>query len=586
MLWDTDTGKPLQKLEGHQLGVLSVAFSPDGKTILSGGWRELMLWDAATGARLPKFEGNNDGDVWSVAFSHDGTRVAAGGEDGFIRLWNPATGKLLQSFADHSGRVKSIAFSPDDSRIVSGSHDGTVKLRSLQTGKPLVSLFAHDDEWRAITRDGFFAGSQTNAAAQLANVVREFDEYSTDGLFQALYRPDRVRQTLSDDFDEGLKITMAAESLNLETVLNSGAAPRVAILSPKNNSVVREKIAIDAALHNQNGGIGRVEWRINGVTRAVERLQHAADHMKLQRTFDVGAGPNVIEVVAYNSRNLVASLPATIVVTSKPEVPRPLPTLHLLAVGINDYLAGSLKLNFADSDAKAVGAAFQLPQSSAGLYKSVVVHPLVLDGAATKQGLRAAFEELGKSVRSEDVFILYMSGHGATLDGKYYFIPQDAKDGDLQAQLESSIGQDQLQEWMTHIPALRSVLIYDTCESGSTTADISRLRDEQQLMAVEKLSKSSGRTVLTASTDSAPAREGYKKHAIFTYVLLDALALADTNNNGRIEVGELGEYLKAKLPVISETTKFGRQVPQVRITGSDFSLVNRASVVDIERIRQ
>lgn len=379
---------------------------------------------------------------------------------------------------------------------------------------------------------------------------------------------------------------LAAERLNLETVLDSGAAPKVAILAPKNNSVIRDKVAIEATLHNQKGGIGRVEWRINGVTRGVETLQNVTDDMKLQRTFDVGAGFNVIEIVAYNARNLVASLPATIVVTSKPAVPPSLPTLHVLAVGINDYLASALKLNFADSDATAVGAAFQLPNSAAGLYKSVVVHPLILDGAATKQGLQAAFEELGKSVRPEDVFILYMSGHGATLDGRYYFIPQDAKDGNLQTQLESSIGQDQLQEWMTRVPALRSVLIYDTCESGSTTEDLTRLRDEQQLMAVEKLSKSSGRTVLTASTDSAPAREGYKKHAIFTYVLLDALALADSNNNGRIEVGELGEYLKAKLPVLSETAKFGRQVPQVKITGSDFSLVNRASVAEIDRIRQ
>jgi WD40 repeat protein len=124
---------------------MSVAFTSDGKKILSGSQdHKLHLRDAATGELLRSFAGH-PGPVMAVAISADGTRVVSGHavpEDlnTVLRLWDTATGQLIRVFKGHSGAVRTVAFSPDGARILSGSYDNTVKLWDAATGELLRSL--------------------------------------------------------------------------------------------------------------------------------------------------------------------------------------------------------------------------------------------------------------------------------------------------------------------------------------------------------------------------------------------------------------------------------------------------------------
>ena len=133
---DELTGKKVQTTATGRRVVGSVAFSPDGKRILTGSFDAMRLWDIASGEVLRSFVHDKpDQRVLSVAFSPDGSRVLSGGADKTVRLWDTATGNLIFTLQGHFGPVNSIAFSPDGTRAVSGDEAMLVLLWDLTTGK-------------------------------------------------------------------------------------------------------------------------------------------------------------------------------------------------------------------------------------------------------------------------------------------------------------------------------------------------------------------------------------------------------------------------------------------------------------------
>ena len=76
-------------LKGHSSAVLSIAFSPDGKKIVSGSYDQtIRVWDAETGKEIiPPLEGHS-GYVNSVAFSPEGKKIVSGSYDKTIRVWD------------------------------------------------------------------------------------------------------------------------------------------------------------------------------------------------------------------------------------------------------------------------------------------------------------------------------------------------------------------------------------------------------------------------------------------------------------------------------------------------------------------
>jgi len=154
-VWDAATGRELLSLGKHTTHVHDLAWTPDGRRLVSASglelesgkvakWGEIKIWDTRTGTC--RFTASAKGHGFcGIAVSPDGKHLltgtapgqALGGE---IKVWDLETYRVTKSFPGHTGDIQALAYSPDGSRIASNDNQGTVKVWDPRTGKELLSL--------------------------------------------------------------------------------------------------------------------------------------------------------------------------------------------------------------------------------------------------------------------------------------------------------------------------------------------------------------------------------------------------------------------------------------------------------------
>jgi WD40 repeat protein len=145
-LYDFASGRLKALLKGHTDVIFSLAFSPDGKRLISGSAdKTAILWDVERRALLHRLEGHRD-FIFGVAFTPDGERAVTGSYDRTLRLWRVSDGSLVKEMQGHQDKVRSLAISSKDGWIASGDTLGEIRLWDGRTGEFLKTLVKQEGE--------------------------------------------------------------------------------------------------------------------------------------------------------------------------------------------------------------------------------------------------------------------------------------------------------------------------------------------------------------------------------------------------------------------------------------------------------
>ena len=129
---------------GHESWVFSLAFSPSGKTLYSGGGEgRVVSWEtAATSPKPMRTIEAHKGWVRAIAVSPDGKSLATGGNDRIVRVWDTSTGKLVRELSGHAGHIYSLEYHSSGKSLLSGDLLGVIREWDPSSGQALPAFDA------------------------------------------------------------------------------------------------------------------------------------------------------------------------------------------------------------------------------------------------------------------------------------------------------------------------------------------------------------------------------------------------------------------------------------------------------------
>lgn len=611
-VWSMDSATVIHDLKAHDAYIYSVATHEN--KIVSGDSKGLIIaWNAVTGDTIYTIL-NDKSTVYDLAFSADGNAVIATFDNGEIWNWanpNEITKQgnssemvtpifkmlkndvvLLQKnktltdgaisirsdflknkkgisqgfFIANENGINDFQWSDDQEFLVSADGDNALRLYHFKTNKLLATCYTlGNGNWAMVTPDGLF-----DASADGMNWLHyaHFNEaLPLHQLKERYYEPDLLQKILGYN-DEPLRNPAAFGSVEL---------------FPKATWTLSNNFIIDLQLLERNGGIGQVSVFINQkeiLTDAnPERLTNLEINLNSYRKYLLNDTTNQISIQVYNekgwlhsgllTKNYANQVNARGTNTAANEPirlgKRHEPMFYALIIGTSDYRGEALDLSFADKDAADIANALEL--ASRSLFGKANTKVQLLNTTKdkneqpSKENIKAAFEKIAKEAKAEDVFVLYLSGHGVNYgspNSQFYYLTQAIASEELaddNIRTNYTISSEEFTAYLKEIAAQKQIMMLDACSSGSLVDDMlsqSRSLSSSQKRALDRMKDRAGVFILAGSAANKVSYEASQfGQGLLTYSLLSGIRGGALRENEFVDVMQLFQYAADKVPELA-----------------------------------
>ena len=304
-LWDTGTGELRDTLNGDE-EILALTFSPDGTMLASsGGWPDhpIQLWNL-TNRRIQNTLFGHTSWTFSLAFSADGKTLVSGSEDSTVRLWDVHTGTLKCILEEHGDDVNTVVLSPDGRTLASGSDDGTIQFWDMHIGEMFATLkgdakFPEGINAIAFSPDGKTLASATAEQIWLWDVntkeIKGILEGHTWDVFAVVFSPDG-RTIASASWDWTFRLWDASTGKLRKTFGEHSSSTNTVAFSPNGETLAGASRGLIHLWHTK-GNLLQLWYARTG-----EHIENFIPHIDYVRTVVFSPDGTFLASGGYDSR--------------------------------------------------------------------------------------------------------------------------------------------------------------------------------------------------------------------------------------------------------------------------------------------
>jgi WD40 repeat protein len=579
--------------------IMSVAFSPDSKTVAACGGNWINFFDATSGTITKKINQYGAGFV-NISYSHDGKMLCSAGADFIVRTWDVTSGNVIHTLRGHQNEVRAVQFSNSDRFLISGSIDTQVKLWDLKNNKELLSFIIVEggNDYIISNPQGYYfatKGASKILSFRIGNKVFPFEQFdlkynrpdiifSDLSIFTYSNANDNPNVPLVKSYYAAYKKRLKRSGFTEEQVGSELHIPEISFLK-KDIPLVTKDPKLEFSIHatDDKYNLKNINVWVNDVpVYGAAGLPVNAKEVDQKCTVILSGERNKITISCRNDKG-AESYKENVEITYQGGIQNY--KVYYVGIGISNYKDPDFNLRYSVKDINDFSAAIRSRYPDADI-------TLLTDEKAIKENILRVKEKLLKTTVNDKV-IISLSGHGLlSKELDFYYATYDI---DFHHPEGRGLLYEDLENILEGIPARNKLLLVDACHSGEvdkeeklTVADQGTpvkgvnviaargvgtldegnsigLDNSFELMqeVFSDLNKGNGAVVISAAGGREYALESAEwNNGVFTFSVLDGLKnnKADLDNNSKISVTELKKFVSESVQRLTA----GKQKPTSR----------------------